>query len=216
MPKKKSKLKASTERKKFCHCTPFCNKKLTQQARRNHYKRLRPEQFDAVQYSESAVSDNSSFSELFSSDSDLLLAMGGPGLPLACSSDFISATSQIGYDESGEDEERELEGGEKGFGRDEDGAARVQVDFDTGKEDLVRTRSDGEESGDGSGQWSDSDQGSEFDEWKAYHEDDEAAALQSDEDRLHEFEDMLGPEEHAELWKSRLYLTFCNSTYLII
>lgn len=227
MPKKKSKVKGSTERKKFCHCTPFCNKRLTQQARRNHYKRLRPEQFDAVQYSESAVSDNSIFSEKVSSDSDTLQAMEGPGLlpTLASSSGFNSATSQIGYDESGEDEEPELVEGDvnfKGFsqtfGRDEGGAAD--------KEHLIRTRSVGEESEDGSGepegealeddygQWS--DQGSEFDEWKAYHEDDEAAALQSDEERLHEFEDILGPEQHAELWKSRQYLTFCSHTFLII
>ena len=49
-----------------------------------------------------------------------------------------------------------------------------------------------------------SDQGSKFDEWRDYNEDDETAALQSDEERLHEFEDILGPEEHAELWESRL------------
>lgn len=71
MLKKKLKRKASTERLKYCHCNPFCNKKVTQHTRRRHYKRLRPEQLDEVEDSLTTsgnVSDYSSYSENFSSD----------------------------------------------------------------------------------------------------------------------------------------------------
>ena len=70
MPKKYSKRKAFHECKKYCHCNPFCNKKLTQQAWCLHYKQLRPEQLDAVHNSSMAtVSDYSSNSRKFSTSS---------------------------------------------------------------------------------------------------------------------------------------------------
>ena len=49
-----------------------------------------------------------------------------------------------------------------------------------------------------------SDNESEFDEWKDFDEVNEAAL--SDEEKLQEFEEILGAEEYAELWASRLYL----------
>jgi hypothetical protein len=220
MAKKSLKRKAPSERKKYCHCTPFCNKKLTQRVRRNHYKRLSSEQLGAAQDSATAtVSDYSSYSgENLSSDSDALQALEAQ--TLACSNSAKGSSSEeskheISYDGSGgEDEERELlvdGGNERGSSYtrpDEDGLGEVSR--------VVQEDNDGDESEAGSGEpegegleddfWS--DQGTEFDEWRDYHEDDEAAALQSDEERLQEFEDILGPEETAELWESRLCFTF--------
>lgn len=223
MPKKNSKRKAYHERKKYCHCSPFCNKKLTQQARRLHYNRLRPEQLEAVH--DSATATVSDYSSYFSSDSDMLEP------PLATSS-FNSTkgslseenTHQIFYEGSGEDE---VEGNDSERGympelEEEDGEVGrdVQDDnehFEWNHAGGSARDEDSEEEPEGEGFCGDdfrSNQGSnsEFDEWKDYHEDDERAALQSDEERLHEFEDILGPEEHAELWETRLYFIFCNLT----
>jgi hypothetical protein len=235
MPRRKSKKKPLTDRKKYCHCTPFCNKKLTQQARRLHYKRLKPEQLDAVR--DSAVSDYSSISERFS---DVLQALEAPTTARKSNSVKDSSSDenihQFGYDGTDSDSEEvekhepvEDEETRSGYTSDEESGYTSKADEGGGVQDekghFYRTRSEGEESGSGSGEsegealeedlWS--DQGSEFDEWKAYHEDDEAAAFKSDEERLHEFEDILeGPAEHAELWESRLYFTFSNLTFLII
>jgi hypothetical protein len=71
MPKRNSKRKASPEHKRYCRCTgtPFCGKKLTRQARRLHYKNLRPSQRNKMQDSETATE----------SDSDLIFESGSHG-----------------------------------------------------------------------------------------------------------------------------------------
>jgi len=51
-----------------------------------------------------------------------------------------------------------------------------------------------------------SDSDSEFDEWKGFDEECEAAAVLSDEERLQELEDMLSAGNYAQLWESCLYL----------
>ena len=211
----------TTERKKYCHCTPFCNKKLTRQARRRHYKRLQPEQLDAVQESAALdYSSYSSYSEKFLSDSDsdvleapTIASSSNFARPSGSSSDETIHQSRVTGSPDGsvedEDSQRELvESNEPGYTGDR--AVPGQDDKEHFK------RGNGEESeGEGSSGQSasereglehdiSSDQGSDFDEWRDYNEDDETAALQSDEERLHEFEDILGPEEHAELWESRL------------
>jgi len=45
---------------------------------------------------------------------------------------------------------------------------------------------------------------SEFDDWKAFDEE-ELEAEHSDEEALREFEEMMGDEEYAELWSTRRY-----------
>lgn len=234
MPKKKSQRKAPHERKKYCHCSPFCNKKLTYQGRRLHYKRLTRQQLDAVQDSATAtVSDHSSYSVNLSSD-----ALEAPRPPT--SSSFVKSTKgseslsdenmdQIDYDGSGEDEGQEPN--QRGYRPDEEdgeitgsGAAGAvdtvddneHFEWSGGEDNEANMVSVQPEGGEGLGDDIWSDQDSEFDVWKDYHEDNEAAALQSDEERLHEFEDILGPEEQAELWESRVYSTFSNHTLLII
>ena len=46
---------------------------------------------------------------------------------------------------------------------------------------------------------------SEFDDWKAFDEEEELEAEHSDDDALREFEEMMGDEEYAELWSTRRY-----------
>jgi hypothetical protein len=53
------------------------------------------------------------------------------------------------------------------------------------------------------GGFSDSEDDSEFDDWKAFDEEEELEAEHSDEDALREFEEMMGDEEYAELWSTR-------------
>lgn len=56
------------------------------------------------------------------------------------------------------------------------------------------------------GGFSDSeDVDSEFDDWKAFDEEEELEAEQSDKDALREFEEMMGDEEYAELWSTRMF-----------
>ena len=45
----------------------------------------------------------------------------------------------------------------------------------------------------------------EFDDWKAFDEEEENEADCSDEDALREFEEMMGNEEYAELWSTHWY-----------
>ena len=45
---------------------------------------------------------------------------------------------------------------------------------------------------------------SDFDDWKAFDEE-ELEAKQSDKDALREFEEMMGDEEYAELWSTRMF-----------
>lgn len=111
------------ERKKYCHCTRFCNKKITQQAQRRHYKQLRPEQLDDAQDSATGtISDSSSYSDKFSSssanDSDTHEAPPKP-----------SCSSRLNYDGSEEEGEQGLEsndsdGSRRGHGT-RDGDAEI-------------------------------------------------------------------------------------------
>jgi hypothetical protein len=48
----------------------------------------------------------------------------------------------------------------------------------------------------------------EFDDWKAFDEEEENEAERSDEDGLKEFEEMMGDEEYAELWSTHWYSPF--------
>ena len=203
-----------------------------QQAWRLHYKRLRPEQLDAVHNSSMAtVSDYSSNSGKFSTSSFT------DSIKNSLSDEKIL---QISYDGSREDEEQEPVDSE---GNDSERGCHHRPDDEVDGEISGAVKDDNEQfewSGGASGEasetfpeepasegelegmcdefWTQGNQGSwansEFDEWKDYHEDDKAVALQSDEERLHEFEDILGPEEHAELWESHQYSTFqvCNLT----
>jgi hypothetical protein len=180
------------------------------------------------------VSDYSSYSENVSesSDPDALQALEAQTQARSSNSARGSSSEEnkheIGYDGSGEDEDEDSEPQElllvEGGNDSERGYTRPDEDGEVGA--VVQEDHDGEESEAGSGEgegleddvqfWSDQGSDSEFDEWKDYHEDDEAAALQSDEERLHEFEDILGAAEHAELWETRLYFSFCNPTFQII
>jgi hypothetical protein len=231
MPIKKTKRKASPEHKKYCWCTPFCNKKLTRQVRRRHYKQ-RPQQYGEAKDSETATESVKSTSSSEKKLSDTV--------------ETSSKTSdedlhhQVGYDGSGEDEEQALEVDERGHSFDEDSdvnitsedeleeQAQVEVEerghsFDEDVKITIAAEYDEEHTGSGEesdatsnseglasegGQGFEDDHGLEFDEWKEYCEDEETAALHSDEERLREFDDILGPEEHAELWESRLCFTF--------
>ena len=184
MPKRNLKRKAPPEHKRYCRCTPFCGKKLTQQARRLHYKNLRPSQHDEMQDSETATGTESESDEILYSESgresvtsingsddieDVLLDKGDP------------QHHWMEYDE------QELE--EANPGPQDDMASE-------GEEELA----------------SDNNSDSEFDEWKDFDEANEAAL--SDEEKLREFEKILSAEEYAELWESRLYLIlsrFCLS-----
>jgi hypothetical protein len=222
MPKKNTKRKASgsPEHKKYCRCTPFCNKKLSRQVRRRHYKQVRdkPEQCDGAQDSATATEfDYSSCSEKKTSDAVETPTSSYSLNFIKGSSSVENLNSQVGYDgskEESEDEEQvQVEVDERGHSQDED----VDITSSAVEDDKEQTSS-GDESdvvseglglGLGGGQGFE-DHGSKFDEWREYREDDETAAIQSDVERLQEFDDILGAEEQAELWESHLCFTFCT------
>lgn len=81
------------------------------------------------------------------------------------------------------------EGDEEGA----EGVSNYSIDLDSDNEIKLGGFSDSEDSG------------SEFDEWKAFDEDEELEAERSDDDALREFEEIMGDKEYAELWSTRRY-----------
>lgn len=202
--------KVTSERKKYCHCAPKCNKKLLRKTRRHHYKKIPDNRRHLIRPSESCSdADPESHSGLF----PLTLSQGpmnqshqGQGsFAMLMDSDGSSGGGESGevfQDELMEESEGEDQGDDEGdYGMsqvsgskgDDKGTEGYSEDLDSDKEKEL-------------GDFSDSEKvDSEFDDWKAFDEEDEFEAENSDEDALREFEEMMGDEEYAELWSTRRY-----------
>jgi hypothetical protein len=174
MPKRNLKRKVPQEHKRYCRCTPFCGKKLTQQARRLHYKKLRPSQRDEMQDSETATE----FDNNLSSES-------GRGSP---------STSIYGSDDNDD-----IEDSDASLDQLEGDHQHHQMEYD---ETELKDGSDNMVSEDDQEGFLGSDSESEFEDWKDFDEENETAL--SDEEKLEELEDILSSENYAELWQSRL------------
>lgn len=213
----RKKKKVTSERKKYCHCSPKCNKKLLRKTRRHHYQKIPDNRRHLMRGSESCsdvdlesrsalsplsqatvstnqlegfddVQDSESMDMQESMDSD-----GGEGSE-AFPDEFIEESEGDGDFGMGH-----ISGGEEGDESDDEGDERLSNGVSNHSEDLD---SDDEIK---LGGLSDSEDGdSEFDDWKAFDEE-ELEAEHSDEDALREFEEMIDDEEYAsaELWSTR-------------
>ena len=189
MPKRNLKRKAPSEHKRYCWCTPFCGKKLTRQASRLHYKNLRRSQRDQMQDSETATESDDNLSS-----KSLAESLSGRGSPIYGSDDsniqiedvLLDKGDQRKYDDSEQESDLELKESSDNAKANPRPQDDIVSESEGGEEELAI------------------DSDSEFDEWKDFDEENDAAL--SDEDKLQELEEILSAEEYAELWETRLYL----------
>jgi hypothetical protein len=192
MPKQNLKRKAPPEEKKHCRCTPFCGKKLTQQARRLHYKNLRLSQRDEMQESETATESNDQ-------------PKSGRASPTSINGSDDNENTSDSLVLGGKDHQLERHW----MGNDSD-EQQLEESSDNAKADPGPQDDRSEVSECASGHeelTNDSESDSEFDEWKDFDEVNEGEL--SDGEKLQELEEFLSAGEYAELWESRLYLTSC-------
>ena len=208
----RKKKKLTSERKKYCRCSPKCNKKLIRRTRRHHYKKIPHNRRHLIRASESCSdADLESFSGLSPlnhatapmnhwqshrdvQDSELMDSEAG-------GSSGGSEGGEAFQDELMEGPEGDYEG-DYGMGQvsgsevDDEGAEGVSnYSVDSDSDNKIKL-----------GGFGDSDDiGSEFDDWKAFDEEEEFEAERSDDDALREYEEIMGDEEYAELWSTRMY-----------
>lgn len=197
----RKKKKAPSERKKYCHCSPKCNKKLIRKTRRYHYKNIPNNQRHLIRGSESSSCSDADAADLESPKNQATVPMDRSQGKFDVQ-ELMDSDGRSGAGDDGGDEFREDSEGEDG-------------DFRMGH---VSRREEGDDEGDESvsnysedldlddeiklGGVSDSENDSEFDDWKAFDEE-ELEVEHSDEDAQREFEEMMGDEEYAELWSTR-------------
>lgn len=203
--------KATSGRKKYCHCSPICNKKLVRRTRRHHYKQIPDQRRHLIRASESCSDTDLEYHSALSPlnettvPSNHLESHQGSfdGQELNESDASGSSGGMEGgeafKDELKEESEGDHEGdygmaqvsGSEGNDEEADGVSNYSENLDSDDEIKLGGFSDSE------------DVDSEFDEWKAF--DEEVEAERSDDDALREFEEMMGDEEYAELWSTRKF-----------
>ena len=220
------KRKAEPQRKKYCHCTTGCGKKLTRQSRRRHYKNLsdgtRPYKSSesastasSLDSDEEYPDDESQASEEIDSESEDPTTSGDVGEAESMAFDADDEDDEVGLDEDPEEgqmcdeqegmdndismeaDDKEEESSER---RDNDEGDSNHGSLDHCHPDLAihntRNSSDSETSGDSSEVDDDGD-------WKKFDEDEEHDAILSDEENMKQLEEILTADEYAALWNKR-------------
>ena len=190
--------KVKSKRKKYCHCSPECSKKLVRRTRRHHYNKIPKNRQHLIRPSESC-SDQ---------DSDRALSPLNQGMNIF--QDLMDSSGSSGGEDPEGGEALQDESKEESDSDYEDygmGQVSGNEEDDVGAEDTSNDSEDLDSDNEiRLGGFSDSeDVDSEFDDWKAFDEEEELEAEQSDKDALREFEEMMGDEEYAELWSTRMF-----------
>ena len=137
-------------------------------------------------------SQGSSKSELMDSNGSSVAGEGGKVFQDKVMEEYERAEGDFGMGQvsGGEGDDK---GGEEGDNKGAESVSNYSEDLDLDDEIKLRGLSDSE------------DKDSEFDDWRAFDEEEELEAECSDEDALREFKEMMGNEEYAELWSTHWY-----------